>query len=119
MLWSRAGSIEGDVKRKHFSLRQEGENFLTSSPRVLCGTARWEAGSTFRNNSHIDGLSTHYDAAGDLLYGGATNYAYDSESRIITTANTVSGVTASYVYDAMFDFSGNGSDLRAELSYRI
>ncbi|MGH9745324.1 MAG: hypothetical protein ACRD59_04355 [Candidatus Acidiferrales bacterium] len=53
------------------------------------------------------------------MYGGATNYAYDSESRIITTANTVSGVTASYVYDAMFDFSGNGSDLRAELSYRI
>ena len=32
--------------------------------------------------------------------GPPANYTYDSENRIITTANTVTGVTASYVYDA-------------------
>lgn len=50
------------------------------------------------NNNRIDGLASHYDAAGNLLYDGATTYAYDSESRIISAVNG-SG-TSSYLYDA-------------------
>ena len=50
------------------------------------------------NNNRIDGNS--YDAAGNLLNDGVTQYTYDSESRIISAANNVTGVTASYEYDA-------------------
>jgi RHS repeat-associated protein len=50
------------------------------------------------NNNHIDWLSTHYDAAGNLLYDGATTYTYDSENRVISAANG-SG-TSTYLYDA-------------------
>jgi len=50
------------------------------------------------NNNHIDGLASHYDAAGNLLYDGATTYTYDSENRIISATNG-SG-SSSYEYDA-------------------
>ena len=49
------------------------------------------------NNNRIDGLNSHYDAAGNLLYDGLTTYTYDSENRIISATNA-SG-TSSYMYD--------------------
>lgn len=43
---ARTGSIEGDVKRKHFASRQEGAVSLASSP-CRYHTARWAAGFAF------------------------------------------------------------------------
>ncbi|HUY86577.1 MAG TPA: RHS repeat-associated core domain-containing protein [Acidimicrobiales bacterium] len=49
------------------------------------------------NNNRMDTYS--YDAAGNLLNDGTTAYTYDSESRIITATNSISGAS-SYLYDA-------------------
>jgi RHS repeat-associated protein len=46
------------------------------------------------NNNRMDTYS--YDAAGNLLYDGTTNYTYDSESRLISATNG----TSTYQYDA-------------------
>jgi RHS repeat-associated protein len=49
------------------------------------------------NNNRMDGYS--YDAAGNLLNDGTTNYTYDSENRIVSVTNSANG-TSSYQYDA-------------------
>jgi RHS repeat-associated protein len=49
-------------------------------------------------NNRIDQLSSHYDAAGNLLSDGYTAYTYDAESRAVSETNPAGTVT--YTYDA-------------------
>ncbi len=58
------------------------------------------AGENFQHaadtNNHLIGFS--YDAAGNMMNDGTTNYIFDSENRI--TSATAGGVTTTYTYDA-------------------
>jgi RHS repeat-associated protein len=71
------------------------DNLLSATP-TQSGCPMTRLGLSVNANNQITNPGFSYDAAGDLLTDGISNYAYDAESRI----KTVNTTGATYTYDA-------------------